>query len=117
VLALKTYSDWQIALALTCAFGIAGLFCVAILVISRPSIVAAPGWPIVDKRWLVALYGLGVGLVYFPLVAKEIANLLTRSEVPATTGSGARSHPSRFWAVQCAVAIVSALSCSWRRSV
>jgi hypothetical protein len=83
----KANSNWQIALALTCAFGIAGLFCIAILIIFPSSIVAAPGWPIVDKRWLVALYGLGVGLVYFPLVVKEIANLLTRSELTATTGA------------------------------
>lgn len=78
---LKTNSNWRMALVLTCAFGIKGLFCVAILLISPSSIVAAPGWPIVDKRWLVALYGLGVGLVYFPLVAKEIANLLTQGEI------------------------------------
>src|SRR4030095_11329220 len=76
------------------------------------SIVVAPGWLILDKRWLLALYGLGVGLVYFPLVAKEIANLLTRSEVPATAASGARSHSSRFRAVHCAVAIVSAFAIS-----
>jgi hypothetical protein len=82
------------------------------LIIFPSPIVAAPGWSIIDKRWLVALYGLGVGLVYFPLVAKEIANLLTRSEVPATTASGARAHPSRFWAVHRAVAIVSAFAIS-----
>ena len=80
VLTLKTNSNWRIALVLTCAFGIGGLFYVAILLISPSSIVSAPGWPIVDKRWLVALYGLGVGLVYLPLVAKEIANLLLIKE-------------------------------------
>src|SRR5215510_19995 len=93
---LKTNSNWRIALVLTSVLGIVGLFYVVILLTSPPPIVPAPGWPIVDERWLLALYGLGVGLVYFPLVAKEIANLLTRSEVPATTDSGARSHPSRF---------------------
>ena len=105
---LKTNSNWRIALVLTCAFGIGGLFYIAILLISPSSIVSASSWPIVDKRWLVALYGLGVGLVYLPLVAKEIANLLTHSELPGTTASGARSHTSRFWAVHCAVAIVLA---------
>ena len=102
VLTRKTDRDWPIALALTFALGIAGLFCVAILRISGPTIVAAPGWPIVDKRWLVALYGLGVGLVYLPLIAKEIANLLTHSELPGTTASAARSHTSRLWAIHCA---------------
>ena len=75
-LTLKTNSNWRIVLGLTCALGIAGLFCVAILLISPSSGVIAPRWSIIDKRWLVALYGLGVVLVYFPLVAKEIANLL-----------------------------------------
>lgn len=111
-LTLKTNSNWRIVLGLTCALGIAGLFCVAILLISPSSGVIAPRWSIIDKRWLVALYGLGVVLVYFPLVAKEIANLLTRGKVPATTASGARSHPSRFRAVHCAVAIVSAFAVS-----
>jgi len=111
-LALKTNSNWRIALVLTCALGIAGLFYVAILVVSPSPIVAAPGWPIIDKRWLVALYGLGVGLVYCPLVAKEIVDLLTRSEVQVTTRTGVRSHPTRFWAVHCTVAIVSAFAIS-----
>jgi hypothetical protein len=109
---LKTNSNWRIALVLTCAFGIGGLFYIAILLISPSSIVSAPGWPIVDKRWLVALYGLGVGLVYLPLVAKEIANLLTHSELPGTTVSGTRSHTARFRAVHCAAAIVLAFAIS-----
>src|SRR5215467_9747517 len=109
---LETNSNWRIALALTCAFGIVGLFCIGILLIYPPSIVPAPGWRVVDKRWLLALYGLGIGLVYFPLVAKEIANLLTRSEVPAVTALGARSQPSRFRAIHCAVAIVAAFAIS-----
>src|SRR5262245_16268837 len=111
-LALKTNSKWRIALVLTCALGIAGLLYVAVLLNSPPSIVVAPGWPVVDKRWLLALYGLGVSLVYFPLVAKEIANLLTHSELPATVASGARSHASRFRAVHCAAAIVLAFAIS-----
>src|SRR5262245_49936081 len=109
---LKITNNWRIALALTCAFWIVGLFCIAILLIYPPSIVPAPCWRIVDRRWLLALYGLGVGLVYFPLIAKKIANLLTRSEVPATTDSGARSHPSRFRAVRYATAIVLAFAIS-----
>ena len=70
---LKTNSNWRIALVLTSVLGIVGLFYIVILLTSPPPIVPAPGWPIVDKRWLVALCGLGVSLVYFPLVAKEIA--------------------------------------------
>src|SRR5262249_48885290 len=111
-LTLKTNNNWRIPLLLTCVLGITGLVFVVILRISPPSIVAAPGWPILDKRWLVALYGLGVGLVYFPLVAKEILNLLTRSEVPATTGSMAKSHLSRFWPLHWAVAIGLAFAIS-----
>lgn len=110
--ALKTNRNWRIALVLTCALGIVGLFYVAILVVSPPSIVAAPGWPIIDKRWLVALYGLGIGLVYFPLVAKEIVDLLTHRGVWATPAAGERLHPTRFWAVHGTVAIISAFAIS-----
>src|SRR5262245_15235811 len=106
VLALKINRNWRIALALTTTLGIAGLFYIAILVVSPSPIVAAPGWRIIDKRWLVALYGLGVGLVYCPLVVKEIVDLLLRSGVRATPAAGVRSHPTRFWAVHCTVAII-----------
>src|SRR5262245_27009559 len=109
---LKTNSNWRIAFVLTSVLGIVGLFYIAILLTSPPPIVPAPGWPIVDKRWLVALYGLGVSLVYFPLVAKEIANLLTCSEIPAATALGARSKPSRFRAIHFEVAIVAAFAVS-----
>jgi hypothetical protein len=111
-LALKINSNWRIALALTCALGIAGLFYVAILVVSPPPIVAAPGWPISDKRWLLALYGVGIGIVYFPLVAKKIVDLLTQRGVRATTAAEVRSHLTRFWAVHCMVAIISAFAIS-----
>src|SRR5215510_8699271 len=109
---LKTNSNWRIALVLTSVLGIVGLFYFVILLTSPPPILPAPVWRVVDKRWLLALYGLGIGLVFFPLVAKEIANLLTRSEVPAVTALGARSQPSRFRAIHCAVAIVAAFAIS-----
>src|SRR5262249_40420792 len=112
VLTLKTSRNWRVALVLTCALGIGGLFYVAILVVSPSPIVPAPGWSVIDKRWLVALYGLSVGLVYCPLVAKGIVDLLTRSEVQVTTRTGVRSDPTRFWAVHCTVAIVSAFAIS-----
>jgi len=112
VLTFTTARSWRIALVLTCVLGIVGVLYVVILRISGPSVVAAPGWPIDDRRWLLALYGLGVSLVYFPLVAKKIVDLLTRTEVAATADSRVRARASRFGVVNCAVAIVSAFGIS-----
>jgi hypothetical protein len=112
VLTFTTARSWRIALVLTCVLGIVGVLFVIILRISGPSVVAAPGWPIDDRRWLLALYGLGVSLVYFPLVAKKIVDLLTRTEVAATADSRVRARASRFGVVNCAVAIVSAFGIS-----
>ncbi len=65
--------NWRFAFIVTGTLAAIGLCCVAILFWSPPStIVGESLFPIYDKRWLLALFALAVGLAYCPAVTTRL---------------------------------------------
>jgi hypothetical protein len=93
-------SDWRSAVLVTAIVAVVGLAYVGTLVI-YPSPVAQSqyhSWGYLDKRWMVALYVLGVGLVYLPAVMKcFFAQVNGRQSPLALTDSGLLLFAPRTW--------------------
>jgi len=102
--------SWVIACSITALAGLAGLGCIALLFFSSASS-DDPRWPVLDKRWIIVSYVLGVALVYIPLVAKRSVDLITNRDRPLPARE--RSRPSaRVFSVRCVVALAIALAIS-----
>jgi hypothetical protein len=55
--------------------GLVGLSYVAMLFVF-PTSIESISWPVLDKRWIIASFGLGIALIYAPLGFKRSADIL-----------------------------------------
>jgi hypothetical protein len=100
---LRYWSSWALALSATVLLGLVGLSYILTLLIF-PSSVDTISWPVLDKRWIIALFALGVALVYFPLGMKRIIDLFRDRNIPAFTRDSVRTNKIHFLG-RCAVAL------------
>jgi hypothetical protein len=77
----RNWSSWTLSLSATVIVGLAGLSYVLRLFI-YPSSLETLWWSFVDKRWVIALFALGVTLVYLPIGIKRIIDLLRDQNIP-----------------------------------
>src|SRR5262245_25292874 len=75
------WSSWTLSLSATVIVGLAGLSYVLTLYI-YPSSLDTLWWSFVDRRWLIALFALGVTLVYLPIGIKRFIDLLRGQNIP-----------------------------------
>ncbi len=83
---------WTTALLLTLAAGMVGLGVVSLFALYPPSIEKSTlkAWGYLDKRWMIILYLLGIGLVYLPGLFKRTIEALAPS-------SGGTATSRRAW--------------------
>ncbi len=78
---------WTTALLLTLAVGMVGLGVVGLFALYPPGIEKSTlkAWGYLDKRWMIILYLLGIGLVYLPGLCKRAIDALAPSSDETAT--------------------------------
>src|SRR5262245_6450656 len=101
-------SRWSWWLTIVAAIGVggAGLFYVAALLLF-PSTMQADVilYTYFDKRWMVALFGLAIALVYFPLPMKRVFDLMKGQDAP--TQEQIPIGKKRFSVARCCAALLT----------
>ncbi len=85
---------WTTALLLTAAVAMVGLVAAGLLMLYPPNVANSElkAWSYLDKRWIVALYLLCVGLVYLPGIFKRLLEDPQSGRVPSLNGAAVQNQ-------------------------
>jgi hypothetical protein len=81
--AFRSWSSLRLTIIVAVGIAVIGSLCTARLILLPPVEDDSIKWGYFDKRWILALYGLGVVLVYFPAGMKRLLDTLSDRAVNA----------------------------------